>query len=273
MTTGREPLADRQYVVRTQTLIEAAGVRVDDHDVVGPLLRASVEVLGATAAGLLLVDQRGQLQVAASSSEEARLLELVRLERGEGPGLDCVHHGAKVTVCDLGPMGQRWPQLVAGASRVGFGTLCAVPMQFHGQVIGGLDLFQRPGHAFATREVLLAQALADIATIGVLQRRSAQRTAVLAEQLRGALVSRSVIEQAKGELAQFGAIDVDAAHRALRQYARDHNLKLSALADAVVKGECPLTAVLLSAVGPRTRPRRRRSGPRAQDRAPTQSEG
>jgi AmiR/NasT family two-component response regulator len=83
----------------------------------------------------------------------------------------------------------------------------------------------------------LAQALADAATIGILQQRAAQRTSVLAEQLQHALNSRVVIEQAKGVLAERSTLTMDAAFEALRKHARDNNLKLSDASAAVVRGD------------------------------------
>src|SRR5665213_3205172 len=96
------------------------------------------------------------------------------------------------------------------------------------------------------REQLLAETfvvLADVATIGILQRRSTHRSAMMAEQLQHALNSRVVIEQAKGVLAERNGVDMDTAFNALRRYARNHNRKLSELAMEVVRGEIDPTAV------------------------------
>jgi len=92
--------------------------------------------------------------------------------------------------------------------------------------------------------VIEVQALADVATIGILRQRSVHRSAVLAEQLQTALDTRIFIERANGVLAQFGQIDMDIAFQALRRYARVRNLKLSAVAAAVVRYEVDRDAVL-----------------------------
>jgi AmiR/NasT family two-component response regulator len=74
-----------------------------------------------------------------------------------------------------------------------------------------------------------------VATIGILQQRSAHRTSVLAEQLQHALNSRVVIEQAKGVIAERDQVSMDVAFATLRKHARDHNLKLGDVAFAVVR--------------------------------------
>ena len=88
----------------------------------------------------------------------------------------------------------------------------------------------------------LAQAFADVATIGILQRRSTDRNAVVAGQLQHALDSRVVIEQAKGVLAERGGVSMDAAFDVLRRHARSNNLKLTNVARAVVLGDVDLSS-------------------------------
>lgn len=230
---------DTRSVSLAETFVALADVLVDDYDVVDfmdRLVRACVDLLDATAAGLLLIDQRGSLQVVASSSEEVHLLELFQLQDDEGPCLNCVTSGAPVTVERLEAAAGRWPRFVAEATRIGYQSVHAVPMRLRQQIIGGLNLFRQPGPVFGRSEQRLAQALADVATIGVLQQRSTHRATLLAEQLQTALDSRIVIEQAKGVLAEHGGLGMDDAYRALRRHARDRNYKLSELADAVVTG-------------------------------------
>jgi hypothetical protein len=87
-----------------------------------------------------------------------------------------------------------------------------------------------------TEALRLAQALADVATIGLLQARAIQRRELLAEQLQSALNSRVIIEQAKGVIAERRSIDMDQSFSLLRRTARTNNRRLSELARAVVDG-------------------------------------
>lgn len=240
MTPPRDPRsAEQEAVLVAETLASLADALVDDYDVVDlmeRLMRTAVELCGASAAGLLLVDLRGGLQVVASSSEQVRLLELFQLQNEQGPCLDCISTGVPVVVPDLAST-DRWPRFVAEAVSIGYSSVVAVPMRLRSQVIGGLNLFRVAGEPMPERQQRVALALADIATIGIVQQRSAHRAGLLAEQLQQALTSRIVVEQAKGVLTEQGQVPVEDAYSALRRYARDHGLALSRAAELVVRGE------------------------------------
>ncbi len=236
--------SDREQRLAT-IFVSLADTLVDDYDVVDlldRLVRSCVDLLGVTAAGLLLDDQRGHLVVLASSSEETRLLEVFQLQSNEGPCLDCFTTGQPVTSHDLSVDRQRWPIFVPAALAAGFASVAAVPLRLRAQTIGGLNLFHAGPQVVPDEDIHMAQALADVATIGILQRRSTHRGTLLAEQLQHALHSRVVIEQAKGVLAERHGTSMDGAFAALRQHARNRNLKLTDVALAVAHGELdPMT--------------------------------
>jgi GAF domain-containing protein len=219
--------------------VELVDTLVDDYDVVDLLDRLaghSVRLLGVTAAGLLLDDQRGGgLRVLAASSEQTRLLELFQLQTDQGPCLDCVHTGQPVSVPDLADATARWPRFAPVAVRQGFRAVHALPLRLRNQTIGALNLFHDQPTTLTADELRLGQALADAATIGILHERAVRRGETLIEQLQTALNSRVIIEQAKGFLADRGGLDVDQAFNLLRRYARDHNLRLSDTARRVVE--------------------------------------
>ncbi len=220
-----------------RTFVMLADSLVEDYDIVDLLDRlaaACIRLLGVTAAGLLLNDQQGHLAVVASSSEETRLLEIFQLQNDQGPCLDCVRTGAAVVSTDLEADRARWPLFASYAIAAGFQSVVALPMRLREQTIGGLNLFDGRAVPVSPDDQQLAQALADVATIGILQQRSAHRSTMLAEHLQRALNSRIVIEQAKGVLAERNGTSMVAAFASLRLYARDQNIKLTDLAFAVV---------------------------------------
>jgi GAF domain-containing protein len=236
-TAGASDAGPSREQELANTFVMLADSLVEDYDIVDLLDRlaaACVRLLDVAAAGLLLNDQQGHLAVVASSSEETRLLEIFQLQNDQGPCLECVRTGAPVISGDLDADRLRWPLFASVALEAGFRSVAALPLRLREQTIGGLNLFGRRAGPVSPENQRLAQALADVATIGILQQRSAQRTTVLAEHLQRALNSRVVIEQAKGVLAERNAMSMEAAFDALRLYSRDHNIKLTNLAVAVV---------------------------------------
>ena len=227
----------------SETFVELTDTMVADFDVIDflqVLTDRSAQLLDVSAAGLLLADQHGELLVVAASSEAARLLELLQVQLGQGPCLDCFRSGRAVTATDLAA-DQRWPRFADAAGQAGLGAVQALPMRLREQVIGALNLFRAAPGDFDPVNVRVGQALADVATIGLLHERNMRRRDTLNEQLQSALNSRVVIEQAKGKLAERLGLDMDQAFNVLRDNARSRNLRLSDLARAFIDGTQNIT--------------------------------
>ncbi|MGH3191985.1 MAG: ANTAR domain-containing protein [Streptosporangiaceae bacterium] len=239
----------------SETFVELTDTMVADFDVIDflhMLTDRSVRLLEVSAAGLLLADPRGELRVLAASSEAARLLELFQLQNDEGPCLDCYRSGQPVETPDIAAEAGRWPRFAAAASEGGFAAVQALPMRLREQVIGALNLFRATPGALDPASVRVGQALADVATIGLLHERSMRNSEALNEQLQAALNSRVLIEQAKGKLAERLGLDMDQAFGLLRDQARSRNLRLSDLAQAFIDGTVILTGP--TAARPQRRP-------------------
>jgi GAF domain-containing protein len=227
----------------SETFVELTDTLVADFDVLDflhVLTGRSAELLDVAAAGLLLADPRGELRVVAASSEAARLLELFQLQSDQGPCLDCFRSGQPVTAADLSS-DQRWPRFAAAAAQAGFAAVQALPMRLREQVIGALNLFRATPGDFDPADIRVGQALADVATIGLLHERGMRHSDTLNEQLQAALNSRVVIEQAKGKLAERLGTDMNQAFTILRDHSRNTNQRLSDLARAFVDGTQAIT--------------------------------
>jgi len=226
-----------------QTMVELADTLVDAFDVVELLTRLAdrcVEVLDVSAAGLMLARPGGgDLHVVASSSDAMRVLELFELQAEEGPCPDCYRTGEPVLNEDLTTVDGRWPRFAPRALEAGFRSVHALPMRLRRQTIGALNLFRATEGGLDDADVLAAQALADVATIAILQQRAAVEAKVLNEQLSQALNTRVVIEQAKGVLAERTNLDMEQTFNRLRAHARNHNLRLADVAQGVIDGTLP----------------------------------
>lgn len=195
-------------------------------DLLHTLVNQCVGLLDVDAGGLVLADDDGDLQLVASSSEQAHLVEIIQLSAGAGPCVDAFQTGQSITVANIAVEGDRWPVFQAAAFTQGFQAIFATPMRLRGQVIGALNLFSKDIGGPTVQDALIAQALADIATISILQERTVQDTQIVNEQLQRALQSRVLIEQAKGVLSAVGSLDMDQSFTAMRDYARKNRLPL-----------------------------------------------
>ncbi len=225
----------------SQAFAALADTLVDDYDIIDlldKLVAHSVELLAADAAGLMLGDARHELRVVAASSEDATTMEMLALQADEGPCLECYRTVAQVRVPDLADKTEQWPAFTAAVERGGaFRSVHALPLRLRGQAIGALNLFHRQPGPLPEADLALGQALADVATIGIMQERAIRRGEVLNEQLQTALNSRIVIEQAKGVIAQKTDLRMDAAFALLRGHARGNQLRLGEVARQIVARE------------------------------------
>jgi GAF domain-containing protein len=156
------------------TLVELADSLVDDFDVVellSLLADRCVEVLGVSAAGVMLVAPEGNLRVVASSSEAMRVVELFELQSDEGPCLDCYRSGEAVLDEGLAAHGGRWPRFAPVAVDACFSSAHALPMRLRGSIIGALNLFGSDEGPLVPADIVAGQALADVATIAIVQQR------------------------------------------------------------------------------------------------------
>jgi GAF domain-containing protein len=202
-------------------------------DLAHQLTVSTVSLLGAGAAGVMLEDAAGRLQVLSASDEDTRLLEIFELQREEGPCYECWRLGTVVTAPDI-LTGDRWPGFVKEARTLGFVSAAAVPLRLRARVVGALNVFWTAPRTVTAQDLDAAQALADVAAVGLVQQRLARESGVVAEQLENALHSRVTIEQAKGLLATKAHVGIDDAFGILEAYAVASGSSVVAVAQGVV---------------------------------------
>jgi GAF domain-containing protein len=225
--------------------VDLADTLVDEFDLLDFLHTVSghaAEVSGSSAVGVMLADADG-LHPMASSSENARILELFQVQYSDGPCLDCHRTGQEVVDIRLTGSIGRWPVFAPKAVELGFSTAHCFPLRLRDEVIGALNLFRMQDSFLDEEERRVTRALADVATIALMQERALRRAEELTEQLQFALNSRIVIEQAKGAVARSFEVPVDEAFRLLRDHARRHRMRLTELARAVVDDKSTMSRI------------------------------
>jgi GAF domain-containing protein len=220
--TPRETRVLDAVVSLVDTLLED----FDVVDLLTELTERCAQLLDIDAAGFLLADPLGQLRLLAATTEQARELELFQLQADEGPCVECYATGQPVSVADLQAATARWPRFVPAARDAGFASVHAVPMRAAGIVLGALGLFGSHPGQLTEADRLVAQTLAHIACVAILQERAPTPSTVM-PQLRSALASRVVVEQAKGFLRETLDVSVEQAFTLLRSYARGNREHLT----------------------------------------------
>ena len=229
-----------------RTFVELADTLADGYDAVEHLHILAgryVELLDIDDAAILLNGSGDALRMVATSREHLALVELVELQTEEGPGLDAYHCGEAVSSDDLAYADKTWPKFAPTALRAGYASVHALPMRLRDQRIGAVVLLGAPPRSIEPDDAAVAQALADVATIGMVQHRVRAHQEILTGQLQTALNSRVVIEQAKGVLAERRSLFMEQAFEELRSFARSHNRRLSEVAYAVVRNAPDVTAL------------------------------
>lgn len=218
---------------------------VDDYDVVDllqSLVDNAIGLFDASAAGILLANRRQELEVVVSTSERSNLIGLMQLDVGEGPCVEAFTTGTAVSVESQEEMRRRWPRFAAASERSGYASVHSIPLRLRETTLGSMNLFREVPGALNEDDAVAARALTDVATISILQQRTAEHATLTQAQLQRALDSRVVIEQAKGFISHTHHVDMDIAFRLLRTYARSHQASLSETARAVIRREVVLPA-------------------------------
>jgi transcriptional regulator with GAF, ATPase, and Fis domain len=228
---------------------------VEDFDVLDITIQLTEDcarLIDIAAAGLLLADAGGMLHMLAGTSENARSLELFQLQRDEGPCLDCFHTGKPISVADLSTETERWPQFAAAAAEQGFASVHAIPISLRGEMLGALNLFGTSTGDLAEADLRLARGLAHVACIALVQHDHAATPTSLLATLQSTLVSRGLLETAKGVLAGAHALSMDDASSRLRHYAHQNQRRLTDVAREVVTVTDPRRSQLIADLGQMT---------------------
>jgi GAF domain-containing protein len=224
---------EAQRLVKTlEDLAETPGEDLDIDTLMRTLVDRCAELSDVVEAALVLEGPDPESRLAVSSGERSTLVRLVQSD--EGPARECLDTGHPVSE-GLSQMQQRWPGVASQGLAEGLHSVVALPMRLRGQVIGTLVLFgSSKTDQINPAAVLMAQTMADMATIAVLQTVLARSRSQVNEQLQTALDSRVKIEQAKGMVSERLGVGMKQAFELLRHQARSTHRLLLDVADEIV---------------------------------------
>jgi GAF domain-containing protein len=206
---------------------------IDVTDFLNLLVRRSIELAEAGAGGVIMQDPNDGLRVVGASDERAHRMQMLEVENSEGPCVDGLHQGTVIQALTA-ESHDRWPKFARPALEEGYRAVASFPMRLREDTVGTLNIFRSDPWLLSDSDVVSTQALADVATMGLVRERALREAKQLAEQLQTALHSRVIIEQAKGMLAAHADLSIDDAFAALRRHARNTNRHLSDVARDVV---------------------------------------
>jgi len=235
--------ATRPHLIEVLSTITATltDTNTDSADTLAQITTASADLLGADAAGIMVLDPRGGVAVLAASDERARIVELLQTQTERGPCLDCIATGAPVAVPDLPAADHRWPEFTEVATDVGYRAVLAIPMILDGHPVGGLNVLYTTTREFTDQDRRLATVLAGQAVLHLIRDDTAHRRAALTAHTLDLVQDRVHVEHAVGLVAGTLHRSPHQARILLEQHAHTHRIPLRALAHQITTGALPPT--------------------------------
>jgi transcriptional regulator with GAF, ATPase, and Fis domain len=218
--------------------------RHDSLTILRAVTDACAAILDADATGVLVRDPRGGgFEVVDASDARARFAEFLQTHVRQGPCLDCIEHDTVVSSGDLASE-QRWPQFASEATAAGYRAIYAFPLRLIDHAIGGLNVFYAEPTTFSDLRLLRAQALADLAVLGLTQERDQRRVERLAERTLTTLNDRAQLNQAVGIVAASLQLQPEAARFALSAFSARSGRPLLDIAKGLTDGSLPAATIL-----------------------------
>jgi GAF domain-containing protein len=212
---------------------ELAGVVIVDrelNEVLTEIVQISRRAISGTEATSITLIRQDRGYTAAFDGQMAMDADELQYERGYGPCLDAGRSGEVFVVGDMRDEG-RWPDYASHAAELGVLSSLSVPLPFQGATIGALNNYATRPAAFAEPEVALGEEVAAFVAIAVANAEAAARATDDVENMRRAMASRAVIEQAKGILMERYKVTSEQAFTLLTHASQRSNVKLRDIAE------------------------------------------
>lgn len=205
----------------------------DISDVCYGLGKSVMEVLGASGAGVSVVDRQGDLKFITATSQP--IIEIEQAQEGaqQGPCVTAFQTQKAMAIPDIADRPE-WPVYTDTADRVGLRAVVGFPLSYGGERLGAINVYNAEPRVWDDDDLDVLGVFADMATAYLARTSKLAEARQLADQLQRALDSRVIVEQAKGIVANQHDVTVDEAFEMLRTHSRSNRIRLSQLADAVV---------------------------------------
>ncbi|MFJ1972570.1 GAF and ANTAR domain-containing protein [Streptomyces sp. NPDC087903] len=228
---NRELRLTRAFVDLADTL----GAYFDPLDLFARLSDHCVGLLAVDAVGVVMADARGELRTMAASADDLGRLDVLQVQRGEGPSVDCFRTGEPVTADDL-RAGIRWPEYTAQALEAGYLSVHALPLRLDGTAIGAVTLANRRCDALPDGDIAVAQGMSDIVALTLTHwPAESRRPQDLLTSLQAAVSAKATVELAKGLLAEYAGVSLAEALEMLRRHAEREKTTLTSIARALAE--------------------------------------
>jgi GAF domain-containing protein len=217
-------------------LAQLAGVMLTEPDLPAALRRVTTVAVGIVDhcdGASLTMRHNGAPTAAAASDDWAAELDELQYREQEGPCLDCLREGSIMRVRDL-PADSRFPTYGERAGALGGRATLSLPLAADGRTVGALNLYSRSPDVFDGPALAMGELLAAHASLAVQAATAYYSNRDLADQLREAITSRAVIEQAKGVLVAQRSCTPDEAFELLVAASQRANRKLRDVAQKVL---------------------------------------
>ncbi|MET7689609.1 GAF and ANTAR domain-containing protein [Streptomyces sp. NPDC005483] len=212
------------------------------------LVHTCRRLLDVDAVAVMIADARGTLKTMAATEDEAAFIELMQMQTGRGPCMDCCRSGEGRSVPDIAAEEEHWPELVAAMVEAGYRSLHTVPVRLHDRTLGALTLLNAGTGELPGGDPHLAQALADSAALALMHWSAEPRSDDVVTRVQSAIAAKNVLEIAKGMIAAYQGLPVNEAGRLLAGYADRHQVSLAATAQTLVDRDLELSDVCESAI-------------------------
>ncbi|MFD5266885.1 GAF and ANTAR domain-containing protein [Streptomyces sp. NPDC058335] len=201
--------------------------------------------LEVDAAAVMADDGRGTLKTMAATEDGAAFIELLQMQTGRGPCMDCFRTGETRGIPDITAERDRWPRLVRALLDNGYRAVHTVPLRLRDRALGAVTLLDARVGNLSEGDAHLAQALADSAALSLMHwSTEPRRVDDVVTRVRSAIAAKAALEIAKGMIAAYGGIEVSEAGRRLIDYARRHRVSLADTAHALVSRTMDPTVVV-----------------------------